>query len=222
MAPALAAICAMTVTGAAGSGTEVHTSGWRVVSGLGLGVTNVAAAGGGIGLEHDAVAEVARASIETENVFLASKGVTFKGRLHLLDIGDDAALDAFWGLVDAITANTRASVDHGDATDIVGFHLDGNVANILAESDDGSTDVAPVDTTIDNVTTAGSYKTFQINVLTDGVCEIYIDGVRMLAGTVFKVATTAVLAATVNLEKTSNDTTAKVRIVELEAAGAGV
>ncbi len=207
-------------TGAAGGGTVTNYDGLRLVSALGLGVKNVAGANGGADLEFDAQAEIAQASIETPEVFKASGGVTFEARLHLPDIADAAAFDAVWGLVDGITANSRASMDHTDATDLALFHMDGNAAAILAESDDNTTDVSPVDTTIVNVVAAGSFKDFKIIIRTDGSAEFYIDGVRVLSSTTFAVRSTAVLGAIVNAEKTADATTAKIRIVKLRVAGA--
>ena len=98
--------------------------------------------------------------------------------------------------------------------------MDGASDNILAESDDNTTDVVAVDTTIDNDETADAFKESKVIVRPDGTCEFYIDQARVLASTVFKVRTTAVLGGIVNLEKTSNDTTAKLRLDRLRVAGA--
>ena len=68
--------------------------------------------------------------------------------------------------------------------------------------------------------TAGSYKDFKIIVRPDGTAEFYVDGVRVLSSTSFAVRSTAVLGGIVNLEKTSNDTTAKVRVDRIRVAGA--
>lgn len=210
----------ITETGNNGGGTPVHSDGLRLVSALGLGVRNVAGAGGGADLEFDAVAEIAQASIETPDAFLVSAGVTFEARLHLPDIGDSTTLDIDWGLVAAITANSRADMDHADATDLALFHMDGNAADILAQSDNNTIDVPAADTTIDNVTTAGAYKDFKVIGRPDGTCEFWIDRVRVLSSTAFAVRTTAVLAGIINIEKTSNDTLAKVRVERFRVAGA--
>lgn len=139
--------------------------------------------------------------METPAIFLASNGVTLEARLHLPDIGDPAALDADWGLVDSLTSNARADMDHADAVDIATFHLDGAVANILAQSDNNTIDVPATDTNIANDVTAGAFKDFKIIVRPTGGVEFWIDGVRMLPATAFAVRPTAVLAGTINLEK---------------------
>ena len=210
----------ITETGVAGGGTPIHTDGLRLVSALGLGVKIVPDPGGGVDLEFDAVAEIAQASIETPAIFLASLGVTFEARLHLPDIGDAVSLDADWGLLDSLTSNARNDADHADVTDQALFHLDGAAADILAQSDNNTIDVPATDTTINNDTTAAAFKDFKIIVRPTGVVEFWIDGVRVLPATVFAVRTTALLAGTINIEKTSNDTLAKLRVDCFSVAGA--
>ncbi len=208
----------VTVTGATAG--DLFSGDLRLVSALGLGVKNVVGANGGVDLEFDAVAEVAQASIETEAIFLASKGVTFEARLHLPTNGDAAAFDADWGLGTALTANSRASIDHADMVNLAAFHMDGASTAINAQSDNNVTDVAPVDTTVVNVTTALAYKEFKAIVRPAGTVEFWIDGARVLPSTVFAVATTAVLCGFINIEKTSDDTLAVLRIDRIRVAGA--
>lgn len=209
-----------TATGAT-AGNLVTTDGARLVSALGLGVTHVEDANGAADLEFDAVAEIAQASIEVAEVFAVNKGVKLEARLHSPAIGDDAALDMSWGLIAGITANSRASIVHADATDFAGFHMNGNSANIMARSDDATTDTGEIDSTVDNVTTPGSYKEFVVIVRPAGTVELWIDGTRILSSTSFAVNTASVLGAIVNLEKTSNDTVGKLRVDRLRVTGAG-
>lgn len=210
----------LTPTGAAGAAADVlEPAGLVAASVVGLGVKNVLIDGAAYDLEFDAVAEVADASIRCSANLLASKGATLEADLHMTNIGDNAALDADWGLCTLTdTASVRADIE--TAADLAMFHMDGNSANILAQSDNGTTDVAPTDTTIDNVTTALSYKKFKTIVRPSGTVEFWIDGVRALASTVFAVATTALLGGIVNIEKTSDDTVAVLRMKRLRIAGA--
>ena len=97
------------------------------------------------------------------------------------------------------------------------FHTDGNVLNILAQSDDDTTDVAAVDTTIDNSLTV--VKKFKIVVRPTGAVEFWIDSVRVLAATTFAVLSTATLSGWINLEKTTEDTAAVVKVYKLRVAG---
>lgn len=209
----------ITVTGAAGAGALIRTRNFLYTSALGLGVRNVAGPNGAIDMAFDAVAEIAHAGIETPALFDVLKGITLEARIHLTDIGDDAALDANWGIGTLLNANSRASIDHTDMVNLAAFSLDGNVANILAQSDNGVLDVAAVDTTIDNDTAAGAFKDTKIIIRPTGIVEFWIDAVRMLPNTVFAVATTVDLAAFVQMEKTSNDTLAVLLLERIRVAG---
>jgi len=205
-------------TGADG-GTDgpKYANGFKHASVLGLGVHQIAGEDSGAQLDFDAVAEAASATIHTGDAFPVDKGITFEARLYLSDIGDDAALDVDWGLGTALTANSIASIDHADMVNLACFHMDGSSANINAQSDDDTTDVSPVDTTIDNATDA--FKDFKIIVRPTGAVELWIEGSRVLSGTTFAVASTAALCGFVNLEKTSNDTTAVMKVDRIRVAG---
>ncbi|HEB79259.1 MAG TPA: hypothetical protein ENI79_02130 [Rhodospirillales bacterium] len=185
-------------------------------SSLGLGVYNSVAYAS---LQFDAVAEIAQASVETDAVFDIANGITFDADLYINGIGDHAALDFDWGLANVLDATTRADLDDGTLTKHCRFHMDGAVANILAESDDNGTDVAAVDTTIDNDTATS--KNFIILARKTGVCELYIEKARVLAATAFGIGSaSALFAGFVNLEKISNDTVAVARLLRMRTAGA--
>lgn len=190
------------------AGTIGYGGGLLASSALGSGVTDTGA--GGVTGAFDAVAEVAHASLYG-GIFKVSRGVTAEFELHLTNIGDDAALDTDWGLGSILTANSIADIDHADMAQLACFHMDGNSANILAQSDDATTDVAVVDTTVDNVTTAGATKKFKIVGRSSGAIEFWVDDDgagydRVLSSTTFAVSSAAVLNAFINMEKTSNDT----------------
>jgi len=201
------------------SATKYNPSGLKHQSVLGLGVSQLTGEDGGVSLSFDAVAEIASATISTKDVFPVDKGITFEGRLHLTDIGDDGALDVDFGLGTLLTANSIADIDHVDMEQLACLHMDGNSANVLAQSDDNTTDVAPVDTGVDNVIDAGSYKEFKVIVRPTGPVEFWINGVRQLSTTTFAVLATAALCAFVNIEKTSNDLTAVLKADRLRVAG---
>lgn len=204
------------LTGAV-AGTSSPCGDWTAHSVLGLGSTQDQAQGA-LSLAFDATAEVAQASIETPVCMSITKGISFEMVLNLEDIGDNAALDIDWGLGNVLDATTRANMDDGTLTQHVRFHMNGASANILAESDDGTTDVAAADTTIDNVVTAGSRKRFNIIARPDLSCELWIDEVQVLTSTSFLLAS-GLFAAFFNMEKTSNDTTAEGVISYARAAG---
>jgi len=120
----------------------------------------------------------------------------------------------------ALTTNSEANIDHADMVQLAAFHMDGNSDNILCQSDDNTTDVAPVDSTIDNDSTTDVPKHLHICVRPSGDVEFWVDNSRVLATTTFKVAADAELAAFVNMEKTANDTSATVIVRNLRVAGA--
>ena len=216
----------LTPTGAVGDANVVAPGGLVSYSHLGLGVLNELIDGAAYNLQFDAVAEIADASVRCSANLLASKGCTLEVDLHLTDIGDAAALDVDWGFATLVdTASVRNDLD--TAADNALFHMDGSSANILAQSDNGTTDVAPTDTTLDNVTTALAYKNCIVIVrppvaATPTLClaEFWVDKVRVLSSTTFSVIATALLGGIVGAEKTSDDTTAVLKFKNLRICGA--
>ena len=194
--------------------------------GLGMSTNRTAAVAYATGT-FDAVAEVASAGLSTGSQFLVSKGITAEFEFRVSDIGDNAALDVDWGIGTLLTANSIANIDHADMVRLACFHLDGTSADILAQSDDNTTDVAAVDTTINNAT--GTSKKFLVIVRPTGSAEFWIDSgsgyARVLSSTTFAACTSAdaattLLSAFVNMEKTSDDTTAAFILNRWRIAGA--
>jgi len=174
-------------------------------------------------LQFDAVAEIALASIRTPGVFQVDQGITMAATLHLENIGDAAALDTDWGFVHTLDTTTEANLDDATATQLATFHMDGNSANILVQSDDATTDVAAVDSTSDNVATdaAASFKDFFLLVRKNGNVTFWIDGTQILSSTTFALLSTAVVYGIINMEKTSDDTVAELNLASCRFAGAG-
>ena len=195
-------------TGAAGSTTYYPTQdGINLVctSTLGLGVLRKAT-DTGLQLQFDAVAEAAYAAIYLPPIIDPSKPFHMQTKLRLSNIGDNAALDADWGLVSVIDATTLANLDDASMTSGARFHMDGNSANIMAQGSGGAAAIASTDTTIDNVTTA--YKVFDISSGGDGVVRMYAAAAAVLSSTSFAISTTIPLGVLINIEKTSDDTLA--------------
>lgn len=193
---------------------------FQVRSILGLGAT-LDPAVGGCSLAFDAVAEVAQVSIETPVCLSITKGIIAEFDLNAESIGDNAALDIDFGLFNVLDATTRANMDDATLTRKAAFHMDGNSANILFGSDDDTTDVAEVDTTVDNDTTAGATKECVVVMRPSGIVECWVAGVRRLAATVFSVGAAAGLfGAACNAEKTNDDTTAEIVLKRARITGA--
>ena len=104
-------------------------------------------------------------------------------------------------------ANGTHATDADSITESCFLHLDGNAADIFAESDDGTTEVAATDTTINY--TEGSAVANRVHVLFDGRdladIQVYVNGSLVLGSTVFKLdAATGPLFLLAHLEKTSS------------------
>lgn len=211
---------AFAATGAT-AGTSYARS-FDIKSILGLGATMADAEDGGITLTFDATAEIALASVRTRNDCLPiDKGLTMEVELVVSDKGDNAALDIDWGFGTALTANSEADIDHADMVQLAAFHMDGNSDNISAQSDNNTTDVAAVDTTIDNDSTTDVAKKCKIIVRPTGAVEFWIDGARVLSTTTFAMLSTALVGPFINVEKTSDDTVAVLTFNKLRV-GAGM
>ncbi len=197
---------------------DEHVGSYEFESILGPGLTGPTdAENAGHTMAFDSTAETALASCRTPHeVFPVDKGITFEVDLHLTDIGDDE-MDVDWGLGTALTTNSEADIDHADMVQLACFHLDGLVANILAQSDNNTTDVAAVDTTIDNSLSAA--KKFKIVIRVDGTAEFWIAGVRVLPSTTFAVLSTAMLSAFINMEKVTDAGVASLIFRNLRVAG---
>lgn len=115
------------------------------------------------------------------------------------------ACDADVGDVSVGLANATHASDADSITESCFFHQDsGADLNLDAESDDGTTEVAATDTTVDIV--AGTPKEVWIDArdLTD--IQMYVDGVLVLGSTEFKLdAATGPLKALWHVEKSAND-----------------
>jgi len=187
---------------------ELGQGAWTRTDTLGLG-TLQAIGGKGIIGEFDAIVEAALSSLLSDRSFLVTSNPILEAIVNIVGNGDDAALDINIGF-----ANAGNATDADSITESCFVHVDGNVLNILAESDDGTTEVAATDTTVDYV--EGTPFEIWMDARDPSDVQIYIDGVLVLAGTTFDLsAATGPLKALWHMEKTSNDTVAVVQVDEL-------
>lgn len=176
---------------------------WITEAALGLGVIQVA---NSFRLEFDAVAEIAQAALYSRDLIDVDDKPIFEGWVAPFAIGDNAALDMDFGLAVASHASDFEAI-----AQFAAFHFDGNSLNILAHSDDGTTDVAPVDTTVDAVD--DTYAFFQIDCRNKADVQLYVNGVNVLPATTFTLAAhTGNLRPIALIEKTSDDTVADLRV----------
>ncbi len=164
-------------------------------------------------LSFDAVSEVAMAALypsDAANHLPIADGIIAEFNVAVYDIGP-AALDISIGL-----ANGTHATDFDSVTESMLFHWDGTSLTILAESDDGTTEVAAVTTTVDAVD--DTFVELWIDARNPADIQIYIDGVNVLPATVFKLnAATGPMFPIVHLEKTSDAGTADVRVKRIAA-----
>lgn len=191
--------------------------GWTNEATGGLGVTAAGIVPGVYTLSFDAVAEVAQAALFSKHEVLLSQRPILEARMAIFNIGDNAALDINVGLASASHATDFESIPVFAAV-----QLDGASLNINTHSDDGSTDRAPADSTIDAVD--DTFFEVWIDTRDDTNVKFYIDGVLVDTSATKRILTAALttsVAAIAHIEKTSDDTVADVRISRLRVRTSG-
>eukprot|EP00913_Durusdinium_trenchii_P005643 g5261.t1 len=167
--------------------------------------------GGAHVLTFSATAEAQKVDILTKDGFAVGANAIIEGQVEVVDDGDATTIDFNIGVANASHASDADSI-----TESVFIHTDSNAVNILAESDDGTTEVNATDTTIDYV--LGTRFEFWIDMRDPADCQIYINGVLILPATVFDVsAATGPFKLLVHLEKGANDETAEYHVDCLKA-----
>ncbi len=193
--------------------TALNGAAWTKTETLGLGVIGSDEANGVLKLVMDAVAEASTAALYMANApFDIDQNPIFEARVAIFDIGDDVALDINIGMASGTHATSFDAV-----AEHIAIHLDGLSLNILAQSKDGATTVAAVDTTLDAVD--DTYFQVKIDMTDKADCKIYIDleagagWQRVLAATTFDMSNySGTLTPIIHVEKTTNDTLADVRV----------
>lgn len=119
-------------------------------------------------------------------------------------------------------ANATHATDHDSITESVGFSNDsGADLNLDAESDDGTTEVAATDTTVDLV--ARTPVTCWIDARSWSDIKLYVNGSRVLSSTTFTLAdATGPVKLLAHLEKTSNDTAGQFDVLQMYAVASDI
>jgi len=131
-----------------------------------------------------------------------------EGQMRVFDIGSDNTVDMNVGLANATHATSADTI-----AESVFLHLD-ETLDINAESDDGTTEVAATDTTVDCV--ESTYFDFALDCrdLTD--IQIYINGVNVLPASVFALGdATGPIKLAVHVEKTTGTAVGELRVSKL-------
>ena len=171
--------------------------------------------GGAASIELTATSEAQKIDMLSVDRFALASNAIVEAIFRAPDAGSGAAVDINIGI-----ANDTHATDADSITESVFLHIDGASTNLLLESDDGTTEVAATDSTVD--ITAGSAVANRVEVWFDlrnpADVQIYIDGVLMLGSTVFNIAAaTGPLGLLAHVEKTTGTTTARVVIDALRA-----
>lgn len=172
-------------------------------------VPHIEVQGGSSSLIFGATAEAQKVDLLSTRAFALGSNWIVDGIFNVIDDGDDAAIDFNIGVANATHASDADSI-----TESVFLHLDGNSLDLYAESDDGTTEVAATDTTVNIV--LGTPVHFLMDGRDPADVQIYVNGVLMLTGSVFDVsAATGPLKLLAHLEKTANDTVARYNVDQL-------
>jgi len=178
---------------------------------LTAGAPSLTRLGGAHKLAFDTTAEAQKIDILSKDSFALDARAIIEFAIEVVDGGDAAALDFVIG-----AANGTDSDDADDITESIFFHLDGNDVNVYAESDDGTTEVAATDTTVDY--TAGTRIEGWIDLRDPSDPQLYLAGVLVLGSTVFDVSAAAgPLRLLAHLEKSADDTPGEIHVEWLRA-----
>ena len=155
--------------------------------------------GGSNVLEFGLTAEAQKLDLLSTRAFAVESNWIVDGMVTIITDGDAAATDFNIGVANATHASDADSI-----TESCFIHTDGTSVNLLAESDDGTTEVAATDTTID--WTLGTPFHFMMDGRNTADIQIYINGANVLPSSVFKLnAATGPLKLLAHLEKTADD-----------------
>lgn len=176
---------------------------------LTAGTPSIATIGGSTRLSFSATAEAQKLDILSRQGFALGSDWIVEGQFTVVDDGDAAAIDFNIGVANATHASDADSI-----TESCFLHLDGNSLDLYAESDDGTTEVAATDTTVNIVLSTPVH--FVMDGRDPSDVQIYVNGALVLSGTTFDIsAATGPLKLLAHLEKTADDTTAEYYIDSL-------
>lgn len=170
-------------------------------------VTNV---GGGMRFVLDATNEAQKIDALSHKAVALDSDWIFTAEV-VIDAAAGSATDISIGVADGTHATDFQSV----AT-LCTIHIDGASQDILVQSDDGTTDVAPIDSNLNWVAATPFALVIDGRDTTD--IKVYINGIRETAtGTTLALAAAASgLKACVHIEKTSSTNTADVTVANLK------
>lgn len=171
--------------------------------------------GGSAVLELTATNEAQKVDLMSRDGFAVNANAIIEGAFLILNDGANATQDFTIG----IASGTHAT-DFQSVAEFVAVSTVGNSTNINAQSDDGTTDVAPTDTTADYTEGSDVAKRveFWIDTRNPADAQVYVNGANVLPNTTFSLAAaTGPLYLIAHLEKTSGTDVYKVAVDWLRA-----
>jgi predicted RecA/RadA family phage recombinase len=177
------------------------------------GLTNQGMSGGSYSCQFSTDAEAQKFDLLSVKAFALDSNWILEAVVNVVTTCDADAGDLSVGV-----ANGTHASDADAITESAFFHFDlGADVNIDAESDDGTTEVAATDTTVDF--SAGTAVHLVLDGRSASNVKYYVNGVEVLASTanLGNIAlATGPLKALFHLEKSANDTPGNVRLSKLE------
>lgn len=177
------------------------------------GTVFAAMAGGGYSVQFSATAEAQKVDLLSDKSFALAANWILEAVVNVITAADADVVDVSVGV-----ANATHATDADSITESAFIHLDSSGStNILAESDDGTTEVAATDTTAD--WTAGTAFHIMLDGRDASNVKYYINGAEVLSATanLGNIAlATGPLKAIFHVEKSSNDSLFSIRLNKLE------
>ena len=140
--------------------------------------------GGSLIFELTATSEAQKCDALSVDGFDKDANAIIEGVFRVLSDGAGTVVDVSLGIANATDASDADSI-----TESMFIHLDANDVDILAESDDGTTEVAATDTTEDYTegSALASRVEFWMDLRDPADVQLYINGSNVLPATVFNV-----------------------------------
>ena len=172
---------------------------------------NLLRRGGSHNINISATNEAQKADMLSRAGFATGANAIIRIVFNVVSDGAGTVVDVSLGV-----ANATHATDADSITDSIFVHLNANDVNIYLESDDGTTEVAATDSTIDY--TAGTSVEVWIDMRNPADVQIYINGVLALDGTTFNVnASVATWKLLAHIEKTASTDTYELDVESMQA-----
>lgn len=183
---------------------------FAVATTLTAGDPRVTSVGGGMRFVIDATSEAQMVGVLSHKAVALDSDWIFLAEV-VLDAAAGSATDISIGVSD-----TGHASDFQSATTFCTIHIDGASQDILVQSDDGTTDVAPTDSNLNWV--AATPFALAIDGRDPADIKVYVNGIRETASaiTLALAAAASGLKACVHIEKSTGTNTADVTVANMK------